>query len=130
MGITKNHIHTEKQIELARLFKALGHPARIAIIENLLEHENLNCNDLRSYIQLSQSTISAHIKELFDVGILAVRTVANSAFYEVNKIVLDYAENYLDQLCEKINPLRERDRLLLYLRPQPYISPQNFMNNS
>lgn len=129
MGITKNHIHTERQIELARLFKALGHPARIAIIENLLIHENLNCNDLRNYIQLAQSTVSAHIKELHDVGILAVRVVGNNAYYEIYKASLDHVTGYINQLIQKASNIFH-DRSASYVRPMPDISFRHLMNTT
>jgi DNA-binding transcriptional ArsR family regulator len=58
MGATKSHIHTENQVALAQLFKALAHPARVAIVENLLMYDDLNCKDLGQLIQLAQSTIS------------------------------------------------------------------------
>jgi ArsR family transcriptional regulator len=101
MGITKNHIYTERQIELARLFKALSHPARIAVIDNLLTHENLNCNDLRSFIPLAQSTISGHLKVLFDVGVLAVSVIGSNAYYEINKIALEPMTDYLEQVLSR-----------------------------
>lgn len=128
MGITKNHIHTQDQIELARLFKALGHPARIAIVENLLIHENLNCNDLRLYIQLAQSTISAHIKELHNVGILGVRVIGSNAYYEIHKNALEQITGYLDQLFQKID-MNKHDELFLYFRPFQRIVSRNFMNS-
>jgi DNA-binding transcriptional ArsR family regulator len=128
MGITKNHIYTADEIELARLFKALAHPARIAIIKRLLTHDNLNCNDLRSYIPLAQSTISAHIKVLFDVGALAVSVVGSNAYYEINKIALEPITDYLEQVYEQVGYKVRRDKSSLYFRPLPFISQHHFRN--
>lgn len=124
MGITKNHIYPEMTIALARLFKALGHPARLAIIDNLLEHDNLNCNDLRKYIQLAQSTISKHIKELFEAGILGVSVVANNAYYKVDKAVIEPITEYIDQLILKVESKKHDDKLVYY-PPIPLITLRN-----
>jgi hypothetical protein len=50
MGATKMHLYKDHQIDMAKLCKALGHPARIAVVEKLFEEDNLNCTDLRYYI--------------------------------------------------------------------------------
>lgn len=130
MGITKNHLYTQDQIELARLFKALGHPARIAIIENLLEKGDLNCNDLRSFIQLAQSTISEHMKQLHEVGVLAVKVVKRGAYYQPVKEALEQITNYLGNLFHQINTTRKHDTQNLYVRPLQYISPHHPRNQT
>lgn len=127
MGITKNHIYTPEQIELARIFKALAHPARIAIVENLIARQGLNCNDLKSYIDLAQSTISGHIKELFEVGILNVRVVKNNAYYEVNQKVINTIPYYLKELL-KLNKPEKRNMQALYGRPTAYTLPNHLRN--
>jgi DNA-binding transcriptional ArsR family regulator len=83
MGATKYSAYSENQIELAKLFKALAHPARIAIFELLLNNDDLNCKALSEKIDLAQSTISEHLKVMFDAGLLGVRTVDNNAYYKV-----------------------------------------------
>jgi len=129
MGVTKNHIYTQEQIELARLFKALGHPARIAILENLMEHEDLNCNDLRAFIELAQSTISEHMKQLSEVGMLAVKVVRSGAYYRPVKEALEQITGYLEHLFSKIDRAK-RDTLNLYSRPLRYISPHCIRNGT
>lgn len=70
MGITKTKQFTEQQNRKAELYKALGHPARIAIIEFLINKNSCVCGDIVSELPLSQSTISQHLKELKNVGII------------------------------------------------------------
>jgi ArsR family transcriptional regulator len=135
MGITKNHIYTQDQIELARLCKALGHPARIAIIDNLLMHDNLNCTDLRFYIPLAQSTLSAHLKVLYDVGALAVSVTGSNAYYEINKIALQPITDYLERVFEQADyknasSFIKSGKSALYFRPLPCISPHHFRNQT
>lgn len=122
MGATKNHIYTPEQIELARLFKALAHPARIAIIENLLAQGNLNCNDLRSFIELAQSTISQHMKQLHEVGVLAAEVTKGGAYYKPVKEALEQITTYLENLFVQIDKVKHNHRNL-YSRPLTFISP-------
>ncbi|MGB5942809.1 MAG: metalloregulator ArsR/SmtB family transcription factor [Leeuwenhoekiella sp.] len=70
MGISKFELFTEYQIKLATLAKALGHPARIAIIQQLMRTENCICGDLVTEIGLAQPTISQHLRELKNLGII------------------------------------------------------------
>ncbi len=70
MGITKSQIFNQSQNELAQIFKVLGHPARIAILEHISKTEGCICNDLVDEIGLAQATISQHLKELKLAGII------------------------------------------------------------
>lgn len=70
MGITKSELFEEQQNKLATLAKAIGHPARVAILEYLLQNQTCICNDLVMKLPLSQSTITQHLKELKQVGLI------------------------------------------------------------
>ena len=70
MGISKSNKFTETQNRKAELYKALGHPARIAIIEFIISQDSCVCGDIVDELPLSQSTISQHLKELKSVGII------------------------------------------------------------
>ena len=70
MGLTRTEIHTEKQNKLASMMKALGHPARIAIIQHLVKSQACICGDLVNELGLAQATISQHLKELKNAGLI------------------------------------------------------------
>ncbi len=70
MGVTKTDIFSTRQNELAQVFKVLGHPARIAILEYISHQDSCICNDLVAEIGLAQATISQHLKELKRIGLL------------------------------------------------------------
>ena len=70
MGASKTEGFTEKQNELATLFKALSHPARVAIIEYLLSVDTCICGDIVNELPLAQPTVSQHLKELKNAGII------------------------------------------------------------
>ena len=70
MGATKTEIFTAQQNRIALVAKALGHTARIAILEFLIKLESCFCGDLVKDIGLAQPTISQHLKELKKVGLI------------------------------------------------------------
>ncbi len=98
MGATKKEFYTEHQLEMANLCKALGHPARIAIVEKLMEYDGLNCSDLRFFIPLAQSTISKHLKELHDAGILSCAVKGNNCYYQIKEKVLKEVSEHIDTI--------------------------------
>ena len=70
MGLTKTAIFTDKQNKLAAMMKALAHPARIAILQHLKKTQACICGDLVEELGLAQATISQHLKELKNVGLI------------------------------------------------------------
>lgn len=70
MGLSKTEEFTKAQNEIANLAKALGHPARIAILQFLAERKSCVCGDIVDELPLSQSTVSQHLKELKKVGLI------------------------------------------------------------
>jgi len=70
MGFTRTDLYTDAQNELATIAKALGHPARIVILQELLRCNSCVCGDLVAEIGLAQPTVSQHLKELKRVGLI------------------------------------------------------------
>ncbi|MFD0964756.1 ArsR/SmtB family transcription factor [Pseudofulvibacter geojedonensis] len=70
MGITKSEIFKTEQNQLAAFAKVIGHPARVAIIEHLFKLNSCVCGDLVNEIGLAQPTISQHLKELKNIGLI------------------------------------------------------------
>ncbi len=84
MGLTKTEIFTQEQNELAALAKALAHPARIAILQEILKAQTCICGDLVNEIGLAQPTISQHLRELKNVGIIQGNIEGTSVCYCIN----------------------------------------------
>jgi ArsR family transcriptional regulator len=84
MGATKSDQFSENQNELANLFKALAHPARIAIVEFLLKTESCICGDIVNELPLSQPTVSQHLKELKNAGIIRGNIEGTAICYCLN----------------------------------------------
>ena len=84
MGVTKQEAYTEQQQRLAAVFKALAHPARIAIVEQLLREDCCICRDFTDEIALSQPTVSRHLGELKTAGIISGTTEGTRVSYCIN----------------------------------------------
>ena len=84
MGITKSQIFSEEQNQLAKVAKVLGHPARIAILNHIINSNSCICNDLVDEIGLAQATISQHLKELKSIGIVSGTIEGKSICYCIN----------------------------------------------
>ncbi|MES2389623.1 MAG: metalloregulator ArsR/SmtB family transcription factor, partial [Bacteroidota bacterium] len=70
MGLTKTEIFTDEQNRLASMMKVLGHPARIAILQSIISANACICGELVDELGLAQATISQHLKELKNAGII------------------------------------------------------------
>ncbi len=70
MGVSKSEKFTIEQNQLATIAKALGHPARIAIVQHLLQVNTCMGGELVDKLPLAQPTISRHLRELKDAGII------------------------------------------------------------
>jgi len=81
MGLTKSEIFTEKQNRLANMMKALAHPARIAIIQHLVKIDTCICGDLVEELGLAQPTISQHLRELKNIGLIQGTIEGTSVCY-------------------------------------------------
>ena len=81
MGLTKTEIFNDKQNKLAKMLKALAHPARIAIIQYLIKSQACICGEFVEELGLAQPTISQHLKELKQVGLIKGTIEGTSVCY-------------------------------------------------
>ncbi len=95
MGLTKTEIFTEQQNKLAMLLKALAHPARISILEQIINSKACICGDLAEELGLAQATISQHLKELKSAGIIKGTIEGVSVCYCINESVWNQLKNDL-----------------------------------
>jgi len=96
MGITKTDSYSAHQNEFSMLFKALGHPARIAILEYLMRVDACICGDIVCELPLAQPTVSQHLKELKNAGIIKGSISGNSIGYCIDKRAIAKLSVYLD----------------------------------
>jgi len=81
MGLVKTEIFTNLQNEIALFAKAFGHPARVAILQHLFKTDSCVCGELVNEIGLAQPTISQHLKELKQLGLIKGNVEGTSVCY-------------------------------------------------
>src|SRR6187431_401846 len=107
MGLTKTEGFTKAQVDMAALAKALGHPARIAILQFLANRKGCVCGDIVNELPLSQSTVSQHLKELKNVGLIkgdiegpsVCYCIDGKAWAKAQKVLTGFFEEYKDPSC-------------------------------
>lgn len=104
MGITKTNLFSKEQNELAAMAKAFAHPARIAIIQHLLTAQACINGELVNELGLAQATISQHLRELKEIGIIQGTIEGARVCYCINpdkwKEVKMQFENLFNQLAD------------------------------
>lgn len=87
MGLTKTEHFTEEQNAIATLLKALAHPARVAIMEYLMNTDTCICGDIVNELPLAQATVSQHLKELKNAGLIQGTIEGTSVCYCIDRKV-------------------------------------------
>jgi len=109
MGITKSAKFSVTDNKIATFAKALGHPARVAILKVLVKKKTCICGDIVDELPLSQSTVSQHLKELKDAGLIKGTIEGTKVCYclemkewkEAKKIINKLLDSYqgIDECC-------------------------------
>lgn len=100
MGTTKSHEFGIKENKLAKYAKALGHPARIAILKLLAGKQTCICGDIVEELPLSQSTVSQHLKELKEAGLIKGEIEGARVCYCINEKEWKVAQAWINQLFD------------------------------
>ena len=103
MGATKTDHFTDKQNTVATLAKALGHPARVAIIEYLMKVDECICGDIVNELPLAQPTVSQHLKELKNAGLIKGNIEGNAICYCINEKALNDLQKYFAGMSLKLD---------------------------
>lgn len=102
MGASKSESFTKDQNELSSFFKALSHPARVAIIDYLLSVDTCICGDIVNELPLAQPTVSQHLKELKIAGIIKGSIEGTAICYCINTEILEKFENYFSNITKQL----------------------------
>ncbi len=95
MGLSKTHSFGARQVKIADFAKALGHPARVAILDFLARQDACMCGDIVDHLPLSQSTVSQHLAELKRVGLIKGEIEGPRICYCIDKTAWDEARRVL-----------------------------------
>ena len=96
MGLTKSEKFTPEENHMAGLLKALAHPARLKIVQFLLSTDSCICNDIVAEVNLAQSTVSQHLKELKKAGIIKGKIDGKAVCYCINPESFRQLEGFID----------------------------------
>ena len=97
MGATKTSHFSDSQNAIALIAKALGHPARVAIMEHLLRVNACICGDIVNELPLAQPTVSQHLKELKNAGLIKGEVEGNAICYCINEQAIEKLLSYFGQ---------------------------------
>jgi DNA-binding transcriptional ArsR family regulator len=98
MARNKKSEFDENLLEIVDFAKALSHPARLAILNELAEKNTCICGEIVDIMPLAQSTVSQHLKELQKAGLICGEIDGPKSCYCINK-------NTLTQMANKISDL-------------------------
>lgn len=100
MGATKSYEFTAKDNQVAKYAKALGHPARVAILKLLAKKQTCVCGDIVDELPLSQSTVSQHLKELKGAGLIKGEIDGVRVCYCIDEKEWKAAQAWLNKLFD------------------------------
>ena len=99
MGTQKKEVFSATDNELAELAKALGHPARVAILKELAQRNVCVCGEIVDVLPLAQSTVSQHLKELKAAGLITGTVEGVKSCYCTNWEAVARLRNLLNACC-------------------------------
>ena len=98
MGAGKHEEFSVKHNRISKYAKALAHPARIAILQFLSKKQSCMCGDIVEELPLSQSTVSQHLKELKDSGLIKGEIEGTKVCYCIDEKEWKAAQEKISQL--------------------------------
>ena len=102
MAVNKSDAFPEEVQALAALAKAMGHPARIAILQTLAQKQSCICGEIVEVMPLSQATVSQHLKALKEAGLIKGEVEGVKSCYCLNVEYLEKMSPLLHQFISKI----------------------------
>lgn len=103
MAVNKKREFRGDDLKLSVLGKALAHPARITILKLLAEKGPSTCGQIVERLPLSQSTVSQHLKELREAGLITGTIDGPRVMYEVNAEQLLLSKIFVDRFFSQVN---------------------------
>lgn len=102
MKNAENAKYSDADLKIARIAKALSHPARVQILKFLASNGKCFCGNIVDYLPISQSTVSQHLKELKDSGLIYDHVIQPKVYYCINQDNWNNAKEMIDEFF-KVN---------------------------
>ena len=100
MGLTKSEMFTDLQNDISLFAKGIGHPARVAILQHIFKIDTCVNGDLVNEIGLAQPTISQHLKELKQLGLIKGNVEGTSVCYCIDSEKWSSMKEMLSQFLD------------------------------
>jgi len=104
MAYPKSIDYKDDEIALARFAKALGHPARIAIMKHLASMTDCCFTDIHNELPIAQSTVSQHLSELKDSGLIRGNIEPPKVMYCIDPQNWEKAQDLFYNFLGKLKP--------------------------
>lgn len=108
MAVNKKNEFAEKEVALANLAKAISHPARVAILKILAQKDSCICGQIVEVLPLAQSTVSQHLRELLDAGLIKGTVDGPKSCYCINWAAFEKFETIFQQFFTKTKSFEEK----------------------
>ena len=108
MANHKKEEFSQKEQDLADFAKALAHPARIAILKVLAQHNECICGEIVEVLPLAQSTVSQHLKELKSAGLIDGTVDGPRSCYCINWKAFEKFTNEFNHLFNTLKTRNEK----------------------
>jgi DNA-binding transcriptional ArsR family regulator len=106
MGAGKHDEFSVKHNRISKYAKALAHPARVAILQFLAKKDSCMCGDIVEELPLSQSTVSQHLKELKEAGLIKGEIEGAKVCYCIDEKEWKIAQEQLNQFFKNITAVK------------------------
>ena len=102
MGTSKINEYQPSELIIAKYAKALSHPARVAILNVLIKKQACVCGDIVDELPIAQSTVSQHLKELKEAGLIKGDIEGASVCYCIDLNEWNKANDILNNLFQEV----------------------------
>jgi ArsR family transcriptional regulator, arsenate/arsenite/antimonite-responsive transcriptional repressor len=137
MGTTKKLVFDDSIYQTADVFRALGNPARLQILQILLATKSSTCGAIVKQLPLAQSTVSKHLLELKKVNLVSIKIQGKKVIYSLIAENLNFVKDFLtNQIYESKKESLEPALLLnksatknkvIKRRPNPSLKKENYI---
>jgi len=109
-----------KTNQFANIFKALGHPARLTIIETLIREKRIMYKNLASSVPLSETSVNRHARVLYEQGVIGYEKFFNQTYYVLNPIAIEVINLYINKMQNE-NDVNEINYTNVYFHLHPEV---------
>lgn len=102
MPVMKTEEFKTREIKLSRWARALSHPARVAILHTLAKKSACICGEIVEVLPLAQATVSQHLKELKNAGLVDGTVEGPSSCYCLNKDAVNRLSVDMNELFDEL----------------------------